>query len=90
MPFIYIGAPSRDVRLAIEKAHSGFWIHNGGAGYKRWRTSVNESVARIRNGKQIRTYIDSKERVRRLKKLSMYQKEAKAFAEFLNRGVYRK
>jgi hypothetical protein len=78
---------SRDVRLLIEKAHSGFWIHNGGAGYNRWRTFVNESVARIRNGEKVRTYIDSRERVRRSKKLSIYQKEVKAFAEFIKRGV---
>jgi hypothetical protein len=80
---------SRDVHLAIKKAHSGFWIHNGGAGYNRWRTFVNESAATIRGGGRVRAYIDSKERTRRSKTLSIYQKEVKAFAGFLKRRILR-
>jgi hypothetical protein len=79
-----------DVRLVIQKANSGFWIHNGGDGYNRWRTFVNENVAKIRGGEKVKTYIDSKERARRSKKLPIYQEEIKAFAEFMRPQVRRK
>ncbi|SRR5216684_3244144 len=74
-----------DVRLVVRKARSGFWIHNGGDAYDRWRAFVNESVERIRRGEKIRSYIDARERSRRSKRLPAYQEEARGFAKFLKK-----
>jgi hypothetical protein len=75
----------RDARLVIEKAQFGFWIHNGGVGYSRWRKFVNESVVQIERGEKPKTYIDKEERARRSKRLYIYHKEIEIFTEFLRR-----
>jgi hypothetical protein len=72
-----------DVHLVVQKAHSGFWIHNGGEAYDRWRAFVNECVEKIKRGEKMQSYIDSRERGRRSKRLALYQKEMKRFAQFL-------
>lgn len=77
----------KDVRFVVERAHFGFWIHNGGDGYDRWRVFVNECVGKIRRGKEIRSYIEARERNRRSERLPAYQYEARAFAKFLRRAA---
>jgi len=74
-----------DVRLEIEKAHSGFWIHNGGESYRRWRTYVNKNALKMRDREKIERYFSVVERSRRSTTLSAYQREVQAFAEFLKK-----
>jgi hypothetical protein len=80
----------RDVRIVIDHARAGFWIHNGGNSYSLWRHFVNESAIKIRMGKKVRSYIGAEERARRSKKLPRYQAEMKAFTEFLRGGIRQK
>jgi len=78
---------SEDLRFVIEDANSGFWIHNGGDAYSRWRTFVNENVARIQSGKEKQELIDKEEQVRRSKMLHSYQKEIEPLTKFLKGGL---
>lgn len=80
----------RDASLMIEKANFGFWIHNGGDSYSRWRKFVNKSVVQVRSGKNVKAYVDKEERAHRSKHLAVYQKEIEAFAKFLKRTANRK
>lgn len=73
-----------DARLVVETANSGFWIHNGGKDYIRWRKLVNENAKRTQKIKQ---KIDKKEQAYRSKKLSIYQKEFELFAKFLKKKI---
>ncbi len=73
-----------DVRIVIDDtAHAGFWIHNGGDAYDRWRELVAETVAKRQRGEEIRGGISAEENERRLQTLPQYQKEMRAFAKFL-------
>lgn len=73
----------RDIRLVIKTANSGFWIHNGGNDYDRWRTRIDKNVVGIQKGKQI----NKKELERREKKLRFYQGEIELFEKFLKKKV---
>jgi hypothetical protein len=76
----------RDVRIVIENAHVGFWVHNGGDAYASWRSAVNRNTATIRRGRNLRPqHINKIERIRRSSRLPMYRKEMEAFEAFLAR-----
>jgi hypothetical protein len=77
----------RDVRIVIEDANYGSWIHNSGRAYVTWRKFVDQSVAKIKRGEKVREDIDAEERKRRSGNLPLYQKEMEAFAEFLKQEV---
>jgi hypothetical protein len=79
-------APS-DVRIVIERARIGFWMHNGGSSYASWRSHVKRNAARIRRRKKVRVDINETEESRRSNKLPTYQREMKAFAAFLREEV---
>jgi hypothetical protein len=73
---------SKDMRIVIEKAKSGFWIHNGGSVYISWRKSVNKIASEISRGKV--PTVGPRQNKRSVEKLSRYQQEIKTFAAFLN------
>ncbi|GEM_PF-5808853 len=77
----------RDVRFVMENANSGFWIHNGGEAYDRWRIFVNECVIKIKTGEKIKDYFDTEEQARRSEKLTIYQKEIELFTGFLKKTI---
>ncbi len=77
----------RDIRLVIKNANSGFWIHNGGDDYARWRKFVDKSVIKIKYGQKTKGIIDKEEQNRRVRKLPARQKEIASFAKFL-KGKY--
>ena len=72
-----------DLRIVIGNANAGFWIHNGGDAYDRFRELVAETVAKIQRGEKVRGSISAEERERRTQMLPQYQKEMEAFTEFL-------
>ena len=72
-----------DVRIVIGDANAGFWIHNGGDAYDRWRELVAETVAKIQRGEKIRGGISAEERECRTQTLPQYQKEMETFTDFL-------
>ena len=74
-----------DVRIAIKKAHSGFWIHNGGKLYDAWRKQVDRNVRNRKNKIVTKTMLSAHERLTRGKKLSSYQREMQKFSQFLSR-----
>lgn len=74
-----------DVRLVLEDAHAGFWIHNGGNAYQRWRDTVNKTAKNKRDKENHDSTLSRKERGERAKSLPRYQKEMKLFAQFLRR-----
>ena len=76
-----------DVRLVTEGANAGFWLHNGGGVWSRWRKEVNERVEKIKRGEKTNEAIDQKELGARAEKLPVYQKEVVAFVEFLKKKL---
>lgn len=75
----------KDTRIVIESAKRGFWIHNGGESYIKWRKKGNETVRKREAGKIIKSKtINPAEIIRRKKKLPIYQREMIEFAAFLN------
>ena len=72
-----------DIRIVIGNANAGFWVHNGGDAYDRFRELVAETVAKIQRGEKVRDSISAEERERRTQILPQYQKEMQAFTEFL-------
>jgi hypothetical protein len=77
----------RDVRIVVERAHTGFWVHNGGHAYTSWRSYVKGNAAKIRRGQKAKTDTVETEQIRRSMKLAIYQREMKAFAAFLKREI---
>ncbi|MDI6820652.1 MAG: hypothetical protein QMD65_00540 [Patescibacteria group bacterium] len=74
-----------DIRLVIENAKAGFWIHNGGKDYKQWREIVQYNASK--KEKDRKNYMDDKEKVKRKKILHDYQKEMQAFTKFLKEKI---
>lgn len=73
-----------DVRIKIMNAHGGFWLHNGGTSFDRWRKKVKSNATKIKMGKiPAKKIVTSQEKSARMKKLAYYQKEMKTFAVFL-------
>lgn len=79
-------AVPQDVRLMISDASFGFYLHNGGEFYDKWREEVQTTAAQIKSGHAIKANSLSDERENsRAEKLPLYQKEIEEFAEFLNK-----
>jgi hypothetical protein len=74
-----------DVRISIEKANVGFWIHNGGKAYTAWRKAVNQRAAQREKSVTKKEYIALREQQKRAKTLPEYQKEISLFAKFLKK-----
>lgn len=70
-----------DIRIVIDDGNFGFWIHNGGASYARWRRAVERSAERIQEGKKGVRYLIETEK--RKKNIRLYQREIEAFTNFL-------
>ena len=72
-----------EARLVLEDGHAGFWLHNGGEAYHRWREQVEQAAENIRKGRKVTAYVGEKERLERTQNLPRYQEEIRLFAEFL-------
>lgn len=74
-----------DVCIVIENGNVGFWIHNGGVIYKKWRKEIERRVEKIKRGEKAFEIISKTEKDERKKKLLLYQKEMKCFEKFLEK-----
>lgn len=74
-----------DVQIVTENANIGFWIHNGGKMYEKWRKEVKKRVNKIKQGEQAPEVLTKEEKIKRKKKLPIYQKEIKLFGKFLSK-----
>jgi|HubBroStandDraft_6_1064221.scaffolds.fasta_scaffold23464_5 hypothetical protein len=78
----------KDVRIVIERARIGFWMHNGGSAYASWRSYVKRNAANVRRRQKAKaSKTNEKEQICRSNKLPIYQGEMKAFAAFLKQEV---
>jgi hypothetical protein len=78
-------SPEKDARFIIENANFGFWIHNGGTDYDRWRAEVNERARSHGSEKEIHESISSQEKESRAKTLPIYQNEISFLVSFLKK-----
>lgn len=74
---------SPEIQFIIERGKSGFWIHNGGEDYKRWRELVNERVKKIQNGIEAPEVISTENKYYRARRLPAYQAEISPLVDFL-------
>lgn len=81
----------KDTRIVIENAKRGFWIHNGGESYKKWRREGSLRVKLRESGKIVPGHkISAREIAVRKKKLPIYQKEMRDFGEFISKAIIKK
>jgi len=75
-----------NVRIIIEKGYVGFWIHNGGIAYKKWRNEMMSRVVMREKGKYVsNASVSMRGKIKRAKTLPLYQKEMKLFARFVKK-----
>jgi hypothetical protein len=79
--------PEKDARFVMEDAKRGFWIHNGGEDYLRWREGVNRTAQKpqITVGAQHR--FTAEEIRQRAAMLPVYQREILFFTKFLTKEL---
>lgn len=72
--------------MKIEDANFGFYLHNGGEFYGKWREIVKEMAAQIEKGMRVsEILISDAEKNYRAENLPLYQKEIMGFSHFLRK-----
>ena len=75
-----------NVRLVTRQSNSGFWLHNGGLVYGKWRLYVEKTVTKIARGEKIKPLAFTKEeKLMNATNLPLYQNEMEEFAKFLEK-----
>ena len=84
-------AVSLATRFVIEDGRVGFWLHNGGDDYQKWRSMVAHIVLSKKQKKEKRYVLNEQEKIKRAKHLHTYQKELKLFEHFIKKSfLYKK
>lgn len=81
--FYKVHIPDEDARFITENANVGFWIHNGGEDYLRWREGVKRTAQEPRAPGKMPNSLTTEEIRQRNAKLPGYQQEILLLAKFL-------
>lgn len=79
--------PEKDARFVMENANIGFWIHNGGEDYLRWREGVRRVAEKSQAIIDAQNPLTTEEIRQRAAMLPVYQQEILFFAEFLSKDL---